>query len=66
MTGTCAAHIVFHETAFERSGARDKEMVGVEGANHGFLPCKPEYGDTFKRTFDYVDAWLTKPGRLLD
>jgi pimeloyl-ACP methyl ester carboxylesterase len=47
MTGTCAVHIVFHETAFDRSGAKDKEMVGVEGANHGFLPCRPEYGDTF-------------------
>lgn len=65
MTATCAAHIVFHETAFDHSGAKDKEFVGVEGANHGFLPCRPEYGDTFTRTFDYVDSWLSKPGRLL-
>ena len=33
-------------------------------ANHGFLPCKPEYGDTFARAFDDVDGWLSKPGRL--
>jgi pimeloyl-ACP methyl ester carboxylesterase len=64
MSGTCAAHIVFHETAYDRSGAKDKEYVGVEGANHGFQPCKPEFGDTYKRTFDFVDSWLTKPGRL--
>jgi hypothetical protein len=31
---------------------------------HGCRPCKPEYGDTFTRAFDYVDAWLTKPGRF--
>ena len=64
MTATCAAHIVFHEVAYEHSGAKDKEFLGVEGANHGFNPCKPEYGDTFKRAFDYVDGWLMKPGRL--
>ena len=64
MTGTCAAHMVFHETAFDHSPAKDKEYLAVEGANHGFMPCKPEYGDTFKRTFDYVDGWLMKPGRL--
>jgi pimeloyl-ACP methyl ester carboxylesterase len=64
MSGTCAAHIVFHETAFDRSAAKDKEYVGVEGANHGFQPCKPEFGDTYKRAFDFVDGWLSKPGRL--
>ncbi len=66
VSGTCAAHIVFHEAAFDHSGAKDKEYIGVEGANHGFMPCKPEYGDTFTRTFDYVDAWLMKPGRVLN
>ena len=65
MAASCAAHIVFLETAYDLSGAKDKEYVGVEGANHGFLPCKPEYGDTFTRTFDYVDGWLMKPGRLI-
>jgi len=64
MSGTCAAHIVFHETAFDMSPAADKDYVGLEGANHGLQPCRPEYGDTYKRAFDYVDAWLLKPGRL--
>ena len=66
VSATCAAHIVFHETAFDKSPAKDKEYIGVEGANHGFTPCKPEFGDTFTRTFDYVDAWLMKPGRVLN
>jgi hypothetical protein len=61
---TCAPHMVFAEIAYDRSAATDKEFVGLEGANHGLQPCKPEYGDTFKRAFDYVDAWLTKPGRF--
>jgi pimeloyl-ACP methyl ester carboxylesterase len=64
MSATCAAHVVFLETAFDLSAAKDKEFVGVEGATHGFTPCRPDYGDTFKRAFDYVDNWLAKPGRL--
>jgi hypothetical protein len=39
-------------------------MTAVEGATHGFAPCKPEYGNTTKRTFDYLDSWLSKPGRF--
>jgi pimeloyl-ACP methyl ester carboxylesterase len=64
MSGTCAPHLVLLETAYDLSAAKDKEMVGVEGANHGMMPCKPEYGDTFRHTFDYADSWLTKPGRF--
>jgi pimeloyl-ACP methyl ester carboxylesterase len=65
MAASCAVHIVYLELAYDASPSKDKEYLGVEGANHGFLPCKPEFGDTFKRTFDYVDGWLSKPGRLL-
>jgi pimeloyl-ACP methyl ester carboxylesterase len=64
MSATCAPHLVLLETAYDLSAAKDKEMVGVEGANHGMMPCKPEYGDTFKHTFDYADGWLSKPGRF--
>jgi hypothetical protein len=64
MSATCADHLVFSEIAFDRSAAKDKAFVGVEGANHNFQPCKPEYGDTSKRAFDYVDGWLLKPGRF--
>jgi len=39
---------------------RDKEYVVVEGGDHTFRPCRPEFGDTQNRAFDYVDAWLSK------
>jgi pimeloyl-ACP methyl ester carboxylesterase len=64
VSGTCAPHLVLLETAYDLSAAKDKTMVGVEGANHGLMPCKPEYGDTFKRAFDFADSWLSKPGRF--
>jgi pimeloyl-ACP methyl ester carboxylesterase len=64
MSATCAPHLVLSEIGFDRSAAADKEFVGVEGANHGFMPCRPEYGDTFKRSFDFVDSWLSTPGRF--
>ena len=64
LVSTCAPHMVFSEITFDRSAAADKEFVGLEGANHGLMPCKPEYGDTYKRAFDFVDSWLQKPGRF--
>jgi len=64
MPGTCASHVVFLETAYDLSAANDKEFVGVEGGNHYFQACKPEYGDPAKHAFDYVDSWLMKPGRF--
>ena len=64
MVGTCAPHMVFAEIAFDMSPAADKTFVGIEGANHGLGPCRPQYGDTSKRAFDYIDGWLTKPGRF--
>ena len=64
MAASCAIHLVPLETVFDHSAAKDKEFVAVEGANHGFQPCRPEFGDTKKRAFDYVEAWLHKPGRF--
>lgn len=64
MAASCAAHLVTNEIVYDHSPAKDKEFVGVEGADHYFRPCKPEYGDTLKRTFNYVDTWLAKPGRF--
>lgn len=64
LASTCGAELVLQEIAFDRSAAKDKELVGVEGANHSYGPCKPEYGPTFRRTFDYADSWLSKPGRF--
>ncbi len=64
MAGTCAIHLVPLEIVFDHSVAPDKQFVAVEGANHAFQPCRPEFGDTRTRTFDFVDAWLSKPGRF--
>ena len=64
MIATCANHIVLSEIAYDRSAAKDKEFVAVEGANHQMQACRPEYGDAFTRTFDYIDSWLTKAGRF--
>jgi pimeloyl-ACP methyl ester carboxylesterase len=64
VSATCAPHLDFLEAAYDRSASKDKAFVGIEGANHGFQPCKPEYGDVRKRAFDYVDGWLRKAGRF--
>jgi dienelactone hydrolase len=44
--------------------AKNKTLVFVEGASHGFTPCTAcattpgEFGDTVTETFDYVSNWL--------
>jgi hypothetical protein len=65
MAASCSSELVLLEIGYERAAAKDKEFVGVEGADHFFRPCKPEFGDTYKRAFDYMDGWLSKPGRFL-
>jgi hypothetical protein len=63
------------ETVREHAKSADKTLAYVEGATHDFAPCKkcavaqglPEsyYGDTIKTLFDFVDGWLSKPGRFM-
>lgn len=64
LTMGCHYLIVPGEIVYDRLGAKDKTYATVEGATHGFTACKPEYGDTTKRTFDFVDEWLSKDGRF--
>lgn len=58
------------ETILDRSASADKSIAFIEGASHNFTVCKDcektpgQYGDTVKTTFDYVDGWLSKPGRF--
>jgi pimeloyl-ACP methyl ester carboxylesterase len=54
------------EAIYDNSPAKDKSLGFVEGASHNFTPDAQaeryhhtSYGDTVKRLFDYVDAWLT-------
>jgi hypothetical protein len=62
------------ETIYENAKSTDKSLAFVEGADHGWTPCTAcatakglpadYYGDTVKTLFDYVDGWLSKPGRF--
>lgn len=64
MAGTCAPHLVTSEIAYDHSPAKDKQFAAVEGADHYFRPCKPQYGSVTKRALDYADAWLMAEGRF--
>lgn len=72
MTGSY--EFFYAETAREHAKSTDKTLAYVEGAVHGFTPCKEcavakglpadYYGDTVKTLFDYMDGWLSKAGRF--
>jgi pimeloyl-ACP methyl ester carboxylesterase len=64
IAATCNSELTLLEISYEHSIAKDKEFIGVQGADHNFQPCKAEYGNTYQRAFDYMDGWLSKPGRL--
>lgn len=64
LTMSCHYLIVPGEVVFNHLAAKDKTYASVEGATHLFQPCRPEYGDTKRRVFDFVDEWVSKPGRF--
>ncbi|MBC2665389.1 hypothetical protein H7F51_07640 [Novosphingobium flavum] len=64
LTMGCHYLVVPGEVIFDRLASKDKTYAAVEGATHEFTACKPQYGDSTKRTFDYVAGWLSKPGRF--
>ena len=64
MVMTCHYFVVPGEIIYDHLASKDKTYAAVEGATHMFTPCRPQYGNTVKRTFDYVNAWLSKPGRF--
>jgi pimeloyl-ACP methyl ester carboxylesterase len=64
VSNTCHYLIVPDEIIYDHLGSADKTLAYNEGATHGFTACKPEYGDTVRRAFDYIDKWLQKPGRF--
>jgi hypothetical protein len=64
LTNTCFQFVVTSEIVFDHLAAKDKTYAGVEGSEHFFTPCAPQYGDPMKRMFDFVDEWLSKPGRF--
>jgi len=58
--------IVSAEIAWRHAASKDKSLAYVEGATHGFAPCKPcekspgQFGDTERRTFNHVAQWLAQ------
>jgi pimeloyl-ACP methyl ester carboxylesterase len=52
------------EKMYESAKSADKEFVTIEGALHGFTPCKAcettpgQYSNTMKNEFDYVAGWI--------
>jgi hypothetical protein len=53
-----------NEVLFEVAKSADKELIYVEGANHGFTGCKPcetspgQYQNSFRNFFDYAAKWI--------
>jgi hypothetical protein len=64
MSMTCHYFEVPDEILFDHATSKDKELAYVEGAAHEYTPCRAEYGDTMKRTFDYIDGWISKSNRF--
>ena len=73
--GMTGSHEYFAaETMGDHAKSADTTLAYLEGATHGFSPCKacaaaqgkPEnyYGDTVKTLFDYIDGWLGRPDRF--
>jgi hypothetical protein len=58
------------ETIYDHAHSHDKSIAFIEGASHIYTPCKEcegrpgQFGDTVKLTYDFVDSWLSKPGRF--
>jgi hypothetical protein len=53
-----------NERQFDMARSKDKDLVVIEGANHGFTPCEPcatvpgQYSNTIRNLFDYTASWI--------
>jgi hypothetical protein len=51
------------ELMYDLSAARDKDYIVIEGALHGYTPCKAcektpgQYSNSDKNLFDYIQKW---------
>ncbi|OJD29704.1 alpha beta hydrolase [Diplodia corticola] len=63
--------IAIEKAHLAATASNDTDIAFVEGAQHTIDTCTEcesypgEFGDTVKTTFDYMDGWLSKPGRFL-
>lgn len=52
------------EEEYENAASADKDLVFIEGATHGFTPCRTcatdqnAYGNSLNNLFDYVKDWV--------
>ncbi len=55
-----------NERHFDMSKSKDKDFIVIEGAVHGFTPCKPcektpgQYSNSDKNLFDYTAKWINE------
>lgn len=64
MVMTCHYLVVPGEIIFAHLGSKDRTFAAVEGATHEYTPCRPRYIHSVRRTFNFLDAWLSKSGRF--
>jgi hypothetical protein len=54
------------EMMYDLSAAKDKDYIVIEGAVHGYTPCKPcektpgQYSNSDKNLFDYIQKWTNE------
>ena len=57
-----------NEIHYELAKSLDKEFIVIAGLVHGITPCNDcpggPYNNSQKNFYDYVAAWLNKPGRF--
>ena len=52
------------EVEFDAAASKDKSIVYIAGANHGFTPCTPcettpgQYSNSVRNLFDYATNWI--------
>lgn len=49
--------VVQSEIHMNRAGSSDKTLLYIEGADHGFEPIDPKYGDTQEVMYQTMDRW---------
>jgi hypothetical protein len=54
------------EMMYDLSAAKDKDYIVIEGALHGYVPCKDcektpgQYSNSLKNLFDYIQKWTNE------
>jgi pimeloyl-ACP methyl ester carboxylesterase len=55
-----------NERQYDMARSKDKDLVVIEGATHGFTPCAAcettpgQYSNSVKNLFDYIAGWMNE------